>query len=67
MNINNYCVAEYSHSQNNFHCDYLSVSINRNINSVKDNKSSDWITIGIFETWEKAQEFIEEFKKQLHS
>lgn len=67
MNINNCWVAEYSHSQDKFHCDYLKVSINTNIQSIKDNKPSDWIIIGIFKTLDEAQEFIEEFKKQLRS
>lgn len=67
MNTNNCCVVEFSHSQQHFHCDFLNVSIKRNIQSVKNNEPNDWVTIGVFETWEKAHEFIEEFEKQLKS
>ena len=65
MNYTNYYVAEYSFSQNDFHCDRLDVSIKRNQDAVKNNQQSDWIPIGIFETWEETQDFINEFEKKL--
>lgn len=67
MNISKYCVVEYSHSQQQFHCDFLNASIKTNIQSVKNNRPSDWITIGIFKNLEEANEFIKEFKEQLNS
>lgn len=65
MNQNKYCIAEYSRSQNKFHCDFLKVSLDRNLRIILNNQVNDWITIGIFETWEETQEFIKKFKKQL--
>ena len=64
MNYTDYYVAEYSSSQNDFHCDRLDASIQRNQDAVKNNQQSDWITIGIFKTWEETQDFINNFQKK---
>lgn len=67
MNKNDCYIAEYSPSQNKFHCDFLKVSIERNIRAINNNEPSDWITVGVYDSWKEAQEFIEKFKKQLNS
>lgn len=67
MNLDSeYCVAEYSYSQNKFHCDYLKESLKNNRNAVLKNEPSDWILLGIFKTWNEAQEFIEKTKKRIN-
>ena len=65
MKLDKYYVAEYSFSQNNFHCDRLDTSITKNKDACFNGQESDWIIIGIFDTWEETQNFINEFKKKL--
>ena len=67
MDTKDYYVAEYSHSQNNFHYDRLSVSIKRNLEAFYNKQPSDWIILGIFETEDEAIQFNNENKKQLEN
>lgn len=67
MDINNYYVAEYSSSQNKFHYDRLSVSLNRNQEACRNKQPSDWIILGIFETEDEAIHFNNKIKSQIDS
>ena len=65
MNVNDYYVAEYSHSQKEFHWDKLSASLERNKNSCLNGQKNDWIIIGIFKTIDEAITFNNEIKTKI--
>lgn len=59
-------MAEHSYSQQKFHVDRLSVSIDKNRRSLCNNTQTDWVIVGIFETEDEAHEFCRIIKKKLN-
>ena len=63
--MTNYCdywVAEYSQSQGSYNVCRMDEMIIRNIRSVVMKTRNDWVMLGVFSTYEKADEEINYFR-----
>ena len=63
--MKNYQVVEYSIKQKCFHTHTLSDMITVNNRIISQNKSSDYLPIGMFDTYEEASKFIETMRPKL--
>ena len=63
--MKNYQVVEYSVKQKCFHTHTLNDMLSANVGSIIHNKSSDYIPIGMFDTYEEAHEFIETIRPKI--
>ncbi len=63
--MKNYQVVEYSVSQKCFHTHTLSDMLKVNIGSIIQNSPSDYIPIGMFETYEEASDYIQKVRPKI--
>lgn len=63
MNNTEKISLEYSVSQNCFHIDFLSRIIETNRMNVLDQNSMDFQLLGIFDSWEAAEEAVKDFRR----
>jgi len=57
--------VEYSNTQKCFHINDIETMIEQNRKNALENGSSDYFCIGMYFTYEQAEEFIKKFKKRL--
>ena len=60
-------VAEYSNNQECFHVDTLEKSLNSNIETIINKWNNDYLTFGVFETWEEAHAACDKLKEKMEN
>jgi hypothetical protein len=65
--MKNYHVVEWSSSQAAFHLQTLAEMIQNNLSVFKGESMTDYLCIGIFETYEQASNYIRKLREMLRA